>query len=215
MSILSNENSKLSRRIFSFSLRAGETCPGKTHLCSDLCYAKKNTFLYTSVLVKYDNNFRISTEDNFCEVIGKEIRRRKIKRVRIHSSGDFYSPEYVEKWTQIADQFPDVRFYTYTRSWRVKEIRNALTKLSSRENVRLWYSCDKESGIPRSIPKSVRLAWLQNDLEEKIPSQVNLVFRNFQLRKVNQTRIGLALVCPTENGTKWEGDCFTCRFCWK
>jgi hypothetical protein len=38
--------------------------------------------------------------------------------VRIHDSGDFYSPEYVEKWRRIIAMFPDVLFYCYSKSHR-------------------------------------------------------------------------------------------------
>mgnify|MGYP003651091496 FL=1 len=36
--------------------------------------------------------------------------------VRIHDSGDFYSPEYLNKWVTIAKQNKNVIFYAYTKS---------------------------------------------------------------------------------------------------
>lgn len=35
--------------------------------------------------------------------------------VRIHDSGDFYSPTYLRAWFQIAEAHPDVLFYAYTK----------------------------------------------------------------------------------------------------
>ena len=34
----------------------------------------------------------------------------------MHDSGDFYSPKYVNKWVQIAEALPMVKFYAYTKS---------------------------------------------------------------------------------------------------
>jgi hypothetical protein len=38
--------------------------------------------------------------------------------IRLHDSGDFYSPEYVEKWRRIIAMFPDILFYAYSKSHR-------------------------------------------------------------------------------------------------
>jgi hypothetical protein len=48
------------------------------------------------------------------EIIGK-----KVEVVRIHSAGDFYSREYLEKWIQIAMSLPKVKFYAYTKMVRL------------------------------------------------------------------------------------------------
>jgi hypothetical protein len=42
-------------------------------------------------------------------------RYRGGKWVRIHDSGDFFSPQYFEAWLRIAEATPDVRFYAYTK----------------------------------------------------------------------------------------------------
>jgi hypothetical protein len=45
----------------------------------------------------------------------KAKRYRGGKWVRIHDSGDFFSPAYFEAWLRIAEATPDVRFYAYTK----------------------------------------------------------------------------------------------------
>ena len=37
--------------------------------------------------------------------------------VRVHSSGDFFSPKYAEAWILVANQFPQVTFWAPTRTW--------------------------------------------------------------------------------------------------
>lgn len=35
--------------------------------------------------------------------------------MRIHDSGDFFADWYLDLWVRIADRFPDVLFYAYTK----------------------------------------------------------------------------------------------------
>ncbi len=45
-----------------------------------------------------------------------EISRRKsLKYIRVHITGDFYSKEYIDKWAKIAEMFPFIIFRTNTR----------------------------------------------------------------------------------------------------
>lgn len=37
--------------------------------------------------------------------------------VRLHSSGDFFSPEYATAWVAVCNQFPQVLFWAPTRTW--------------------------------------------------------------------------------------------------
>ena len=48
--------------------------------------------------------------------MNEEIRKKKATHVRVHDSGDFYSPKYLNKWVDIATQNKDVIFYAYTKS---------------------------------------------------------------------------------------------------
>jgi hypothetical protein len=42
----------------------------------------------------------------------------KVKKVRVHVSGDFFNQSYFDAWMQVADRMPDVLFYAYTKSVR-------------------------------------------------------------------------------------------------
>jgi hypothetical protein len=37
--------------------------------------------------------------------------------IRIHSSGDFYSPAYAEAWIEVCNRLPEVMFWAPTRTW--------------------------------------------------------------------------------------------------
>jgi hypothetical protein len=41
---------------------------------------------------------------------------REWNHFRIHDSGDFYSPEYADKWKQIIAKNPNINFYAYTKT---------------------------------------------------------------------------------------------------
>jgi hypothetical protein len=135
--------------------------------------------------------------------------------LRIHSSGDFFSEPYAAKWIDILRQSPPVKAYGYTRSWRVPTIVPVLGELARLSNVRLWFSCDVDTGLPQNVPTGVRVAWLQSDPDEPVPAGVNLVFRPRALRRRPVKRISLALVCPTEQGRGHDGTCTSCALCWR
>src|SRR5262249_17793018 len=137
----------------------------------------------------------------------------EVRVVRIHTGGDFLSAAYARKWLTVMRKAPAVRFYFYTRSWRVPAILKVLEAMGRRPNVRAWFSCDRDTGVPANVPAGVRLAWLMTSPED-LPSHADLGFRTLPLRCTVLKRVGLALVCPTENGaTGHRTDCGRCRLC--
>jgi hypothetical protein len=58
--------------------------------------------------------------------------------VRIHASGDFYSPQYINKWLTIIELRPGIQFYAYTKSIAMWERIQRLHTLP--DNFRLIYS---------------------------------------------------------------------------
>jgi hypothetical protein len=130
--LLGNGNSKLQKtakefnvRIFNFSIPAGNdkksgkiTCPFAGS-CLKLCYAKRGMYRFGNVERALSKRYQASKEDNFVELISNElskVKKDKQTYVRIHDSGDFYSPSYFQKWLTIAKNNPSVRFYAYTKS---------------------------------------------------------------------------------------------------
>jgi hypothetical protein len=112
-------------RIFNFSIPAGNdkksgkiTCPFAGS-CLKLCYAKRGMYRFGNVERALTKRYEASKEENFVQTITDElakVKKDKQTYVRIHDSGDFYSPAYFAKWLEIARLNPSVRFYAYTKS---------------------------------------------------------------------------------------------------
>ena len=117
-----------------FSLPAVLTCPGATVECMRNCYARRDE-RFTSVRSSRIINYLISKRDDFEQVLEDAIRRQIYTRkgtlrkryqgkeivFRIHESGDFYSDRYMLAWFHVAARFPEVTFFTYTKSFRMYE----------------------------------------------------------------------------------------------
>jgi len=130
--LLGTGNSKLVKtakkfdvKINNFSIPAGNdkksgkiTCPFAGS-CIKLCYAKKGAYRWGNVERALTRRYESSKEENFVDRITWELSRIKKNKqlyIRIHDSGDFYSPAYFNKWVEIAMRNRDVRFYAYTKS---------------------------------------------------------------------------------------------------
>jgi hypothetical protein len=214
MNLLSKGNDKIGGKIFAFNLSAGSTCPGQSAACAS-CYAQRGRWLFPNVRDALSWNLRASGRGYFVEEMVEELRRRRVKVLRLHSSGDFYAAAYTQKWVEILARSPNVVGYAYTRSWRVPSIVPALRELAALETFRLWFSADADTGMPPEVPPGVRVAWLQEDEADAIPAGVDLIFRVHRLRKTPRKRIGLSLICPTEQGREHTTTCSTCAHCWR
>jgi len=133
------------------------TCPG-AFLCIKGCYALTNNFTrWERVVNKAHRAFRLSLTGEFEDAVKRELsyyhatgvkpwqgklsdeqrkagmkakthKRRPLHLVRIHDSGDFYSPRYIEKWLRIMKwaetEMPGVGFWAYTKAVKwMKEAR--------------------------------------------------------------------------------------------
>jgi len=137
--LLGDSNSKLKKtseyfdvKIYNFSIPAFNdkltgkiTCPfaikkivdGEKIGCGWFCYAQKGAYnwIQKALTVRYE----ATKEDNFIERIINELNGKRTKKqiyVRVHDSGDFYSPAYLDKWVKIAKALPHIRFYAYSKS---------------------------------------------------------------------------------------------------
>lgn len=150
----STSNSKLSKDgIISFNLPAVETCPGAGK-CAKYCYADTGSFLrfYKTTMPPRVGNWLSSQRDDFPDRMIQHLRQWKdtgknpkdnkwfpFRAVRIHDSGDFYSPKYIDHWTKIARELPDVQFYAYTKSHH-PALKNRLKELAGLPNVNIVQS---------------------------------------------------------------------------
>lgn len=204
-------NSKLGVLIHQWSIPAAlaHICVGATALCIKLCYATRNHFRRTGVKNALAANFQSLLRRNFVSHTVAWIRANYVRNVRIHVSGDFHAASAVRKWQQIAKRNPNVRFFAYTRSWRKPAILAELRQFAQLPNVSLWFSCDRETGIPPRT-RNVRRAYLMQTDDDRPRYNVDLFFRNNAntvLKWVDGT-----LVCPSENGVTTT-TCSQCRLC--
>ena len=90
-------------------------------------------------------------------------------------------------------------------------------RMAALPNCRVWYSCDRETGIPTVIAPDVRLAWLSVAPDDGPPPSVALVFRIRSLRRREATHLGGVRVCPAEDGIGRTEPvtCERCQSCWQ
>ena len=140
---LSKGNAKLSKDTLILSISAGLTCPGSNNckawvtLKDDkrilnrgsesmfTCFAASEELRYPNVFksrkYNYDliNSYVIKKDLNgLTELINRSIQanRKNITKVRIHESGDFYHPLYLQAWLNVAKLNKDLKFYCYSKS---------------------------------------------------------------------------------------------------
>lgn len=213
--MLHKGNRKLGKLIWTFSIPAATTCPGKSSLCVTHCYARRDYFATTHVGQAHARNRDLSRRRSFASRMAAEVARRKAEVVRIHVAGDFYSAAYVRRWLGVVRACPDTVFFAYTRSWRVPGILPALRELALEPNVRLWFSWDRETGPPPRA-RRVRRAYMAAD-DADVPTHKTHLTLRVRRRGVMKFDGSGAQVCPVEQGVerKVEITCTSCRLCWR
>lgn len=106
---------------YAFNLPAIGTCPGAGD-CKQFCFAFSEQKRYPSAMAHRARSWALSKSIDFISVINAELKELTKRHgiggfaVRVHASGDFYSPRYARDWARIARANPLVQFYAYTKS---------------------------------------------------------------------------------------------------
>lgn len=122
---LTNKNKKV--KAWLFSLPPIKSCLNSSN-CQSTCYAAKAYRQYKRTRELWDNNFDMARYnifrlyDELVEQLRK-IENSKMKVVRIHQSGDFFSQDYINMWCTIAREFPSIQFYGYTKVSHMLDIK--------------------------------------------------------------------------------------------
>ena len=131
---LLTQNSKIKKtskkfgvRLFNFGIPAYKSVSGKITCpfagdCVKFCYAQKGAYIWSNVKPAFEKRYELTKTDDFVNKMNEEIAKKKPDYVRVHDSGDYYSPAYLRKWLDVAIHNPHVRFYSYTNS--VKMLKN-------------------------------------------------------------------------------------------
>ena len=99
-------------------------------ICGKYCYANKGAYKWKNTVKAYEYRFEQTKKANFPELAIKALsKKRKLEKVRIHDSGDFYNKEYLYKWFKIAESMPNIEFYAYTK--QVKLLKDNWSKKPS------------------------------------------------------------------------------------
>ena len=117
---LSTGNRKTGQGLWIFSLPAQSTCIGSTTMCRKRCYAMKAQRIYPNVRNSREQNLQETFKDSFVNDLTKAINTNKfITYFRIHEAGDFYSQEYLDKWIEIAEKHPRIKFLAFTKNFDI------------------------------------------------------------------------------------------------
>lgn len=127
-------NAKLGKKVFTFSLPAGWTCPNALDCLSKAneetgkitdgklmkfrCFAASAEAVYPAVRKSRWKNFRLLKEaENMAKLIQASLPK-KSEIIRIHVSGDFFNKDYFLAWLHVAKNNPSIKFYFYTKMVR-------------------------------------------------------------------------------------------------
>jgi len=184
-------------------------------VCQTHCYATAFERYRPTARAMYQRNLRLARRRDFVSCVRAFLLLHRVRVVRVHVGGDFFSAGYARKWLRIMRQSHRTRFYFYTRSWRVPGIKRVIDRMADLRNCRVWYSADRETGVPAEVPARVRVAWLMGDATDLPPSNIDLVFRVRRLRRV-PVLPPVPPVCPTEDGQSRavRVTCERCGVCW-
>ena len=102
-----------------------DTCPGAGQ-CKTVCYAMKGGYVQwkaSSLSQTRLLNFLYNDPNDFMAMLEGEIASYQAKNskkniktiIRWHDAGDFFSKEYLTKAYELANKFPAVDFYAYTK----------------------------------------------------------------------------------------------------
>ena len=176
--------------ILLWNLPAVATCPGASEWCLSHCYnGDDRPTVYRTPLWQGNWYDYLNRRPELHSLILEQIRAAAPPvAVRIHSSGDFFSSDYIKFWFDICSPLSSTMFWAYTRSWTIPELKPHLEKLRELNNVQLFASHDATMPVP---PDGWRVS--------KVCTQ--------------DEAAGLALLCPEQSGS--AQNCASCGYCFR
>ena len=135
-----------------FGLPAGKafSCPGATSVCEKICYAGKLEKVFKGTRENLLHNWNLlkdASQDEMYVLVSEMIaefnaeceRRNAEKLFRIHWDGDFFNEEYTLAWKRVIADYPEIKFWVYTR------VEQSALILKNIENLSLYFSTDSEN----------------------------------------------------------------------
>lgn len=224
-----------------FGLTHIVTCPGATYgvggCCeikpgrkTKVCYVDSLVRAYTNILPALKHNTQLlmgSSREQQTVLLIQEFKRfydaeiKHAKRVgtephlwyRWHWSGDFFDPGYVDAGVDAMREFPELKFWAYTRSFfavpKLAEVKNLVTYISldiinMRDGMQTYYDTLKNSNNG-----NVQVAYMS-------PERVNDFDTRWEAVRCKDwpTYPVKMDTCPVDTGKlPLEGGCTKCRKC--
>lgn len=140
------KNRKLGAGVYSFSLPYGkeQSCKDATALCEHLCYVSQFDKRWPSVYKSYQENFIIAKREDFSEILAIALSKLPEAMFRIHTSGDFFSIDYIKAWGVALRANQHIKAFGFTRAWRDRIKREQLE--AERMQRYILASIDDETG---------------------------------------------------------------------
>ena len=198
-----------------FGLPAGKaySCPSATSVCEKICYAGKLEKVFKGTRENLLHNWDLlkdSSQDEMYRLLSEMIadfnaecdKRNADKLFRIHWDGDFFNEEYTHAWSRVISDYPEIKFWVYTRVESAARILNGIANLS------LYFSTDSENTDTAQVlakDEGINLAYLAETFAIGKADLLELVGRN-------------ATRCPENNkalpliSTKGSA-CVSCGLC--
>lgn len=198
-----------------FGLPAGKafSCPSATSVCEKICYAGKLEKVFKGTRENLLHNWNLlsnADEDTMYYLLSEMVaefvadcdKRNADKLFRIHWDGDFFSETYTQAWMKVINDYPEVRFWVYTR------VESAARMLNGISNLSLYFSTDsenKETATTLAKDEGINLAYLAETFAIGKADMLELVGRNATRCPENNKAIPLI----SEKGSA----CVSCGLC--
>ena len=228
---MSKSNKKLKNTLI-FDLPAGRTCPMshecKSYAVMNAnnkltvkdgdnsifrCYAASQEAQYPNVYKarKYNHDLilkYLKKENGYFhaylliqESIKKHINKN-INKIRIHSSGDFFSGEYLRAWLTVARSMPQLKFYCYSKSLHLFG-----TNVFIPDNFYLTASMGGKMDklILAGYPQFKRYAIVVNSEEEAIKKGIEHIGKPYEIDKDDSHCFKLDPFALLIHGTQKKG----------
>jgi len=172
MAILSPGNIKLGK-MPNVSLPPVVTCNGCGEHCGKKCYSMKAYRMYPPVRKMWDKNLELAKtnmDQYFSQILAEiQAKRKPVKFFRWHVSGDILNLGYFASMCLLAARLHETRFLVFTKQYRiVNEYLDSEATIP--KNLQVVFSA--WPGMPMKNPYNLRVAWMQDGAESRIPSSV-------------------------------------------
>ena len=200
-----------------FGLPAGKafSCPSATSICEKVCYAGKLEKIYKGTRDVLMNNWNLLKDSNqdemyllisemIAEFAGECDKRNAEKLFRIHWDGDFFNEEYTLAWKRVMSDYPEIKFWVYTRVESAAKILNGIPNLS------LYFSTDDDNIETAKVlakDEQINLAYLAQTFAIGQATMKELIGKAGAMCPENRKQIPLI----SEKGSA----CVSCNLCIK